>query len=110
MALQEQEAKDKKMSNKRTDPQRLLNNKTVHLEVPGEVHRKLRALLFLRESTIQGFFRLMAEHFVNGDEYISKLLEERVSEIKDKKISAVKNVNKKDLYNAIEENSPLSNK
>jgi len=98
------------MTTKKTDPQRLLNNKTVHLEVPGEVHRKLRALLFLRESTIQGFFRLMAEHFVNGDKYINKLLEERVEEIKNKKISVVKDVNEKDLYNAIEENSPLSKK
>jgi len=98
------------MTTKKTDPQRLLNNKTVHLEVPGEVHRKLRALLFLRESTIQGFFRLMAEHFVNGDKHINKLLEERVEEIKNKKISVVKDVNEKDLYNAIEENSPLSNK
>ena len=98
------------MTTKKTDPQRLLNNKTVHLEVPGEVHRKLRALLFLRESTIQGFFRLMAEHFVNGDKYINNLLEERVKEIKNKKISVVKDVNEKDLYNAIEENSPLSKK
>lgn len=98
------------MTAKKTDPQRLLNNKTVHLEVPGEVHRKLRALLFLRESTIQGFFRLMAEHFVNGDPHISKLLDERVNEIKSKQRSVVKDVNEKDLYNAIEENSPLSNK
>jgi len=98
------------MTAKKTDPQRLLNNKTVHLEVPGEVHRKLRALLFLRESTIQGFFRLMAEHFVNGDQYINKLLEERVQEIKSKQRSVVKEINEKDLYNAIEENSPLSNK
>lgn len=98
------------MTAKKTDPQRLLNNKTVHLEVPGEVHRKLRALLFLRESTIQGFFRLMAEHFVNGDQYINKLLEERVQEIKSKQRSVVKDINEKDLYNAIEENSPLSNK
>ena len=98
------------MTTKKTDPQRLLNNKTVHLEVPGEVHRKLRALLFLRESTIQGFFRLMAEHFVNGDQYINKLLEERVQEIKSKQRSVVKEINEKDLYNAIEENSPLSNK
>jgi hypothetical protein len=52
----------------------------------------------------------MVEQFVNGDEHISKLLEERVNEIKDKKISIVKDVNKKDLYDAIEENSPLSNK
>lgn len=98
------------MTAKKTDPQRLLNNKTVHLEVPGEVHRKLRALLFLRESTIQGFFRLMAEHFVNGDQYINKLLEERVQEIKSKQRSVVKEINEKDLYDAIEENSPLSNK
>lgn len=98
------------MSKAKTDPQRLINNKTVHLEVPGEIHRKLRALLFLKESTIQGFFRLMAEKLVEGDQYINDLLAERVDEIKKNKITALKSVNEKDLYNAIEENSPISKK
>lgn len=96
------------MTVKKTDPQRLLNNKTVHLEIPGEVHRKLRALLFLRESSIQGFFRLMAEKFVNDDPYLNKLLETRVREIKEKKISVVRELNEKDLYAAIEQDSPFS--
>lgn len=93
---------------KKTDPQRLLNNKTVHLELPGEVHRKLRALLFLRESSVQGFFRLMAEKFVNDDPYLNKLLEVRVKEIKEKKISVVREINEKDLYDAINQDSPFS--
>lgn len=98
------------MSKSKTDPQRLINNKTVHLEIPGEIHRKLRAMLFLRESTIQGFFRLMAEKLVDGDQYINELLTVRVDEIKKNKITALRNVNERDLYNAIEENSPINNK
>lgn len=92
----------------KTNPQRLINNKTVHIELTGEVHRKLRALLFLKESSIQMFFRLMSESFVNGDDHIISLLEKRVEEEKDKKYNVVDMINKKDLYNAIEENSPFN--
>lgn len=92
------------------DSRKILNNKTIHVEIPGEIHRKLRALLFLKESSIQSFFRLMAESFVEGDEYINKKVEKRVNEIKENSLSITKSVNEKDLYNAIEKNSPIDSK
>ena len=55
-------------------------NKSVHIEVHNSVHKKLRALLFLKEMSLQAFFRLMAESFVNGDEYIEKLVDQLINE------------------------------
>ena len=82
-------------------------NKSVHIEVHNSVHKKLRALLFLKEMSLQGFFRLMAESFINGDDYIEKLVDQRVDDIQNKRLDQLRNVNKSDLYNAIEENSPF---
>ena len=93
--------------NEKQIAKKIINNKTIHFEMQGTVHRKLRALLFLKELSMQKFFRLMAESFVEGDEYIYKLVEDKVEEIKTKKITKLKNIDMKDLYNAIEENSPL---
>ena len=89
---------------------KIINNKTIHFELQGDIHKKLRALLFLKELSMQKFFRLMSESFVNGDEYINKLIEEKVDEIKNNKLSRLKDIDTKDLYNAIEENSPFKNK
>ncbi len=82
-------------------------NKSVHIEVHNSVHKKLRALLFLKEMSLQGFFRLMAESFINGDDYIEKLVDQRVDDIQNKRLDQLRNVNKSELYNAIEENSPF---
>ena len=92
---------EKQLANK------IVNNKTIHFELQGNIHRKLRALLFLKELSMQKFFRLMSEKFVDGDAYIVSLVEQRVSEEKTNKLSKLKNINMKDLYDAIEENSPL---
>ena len=95
----------KKHFNKQVE--KILNNKTVHIEIPGEIHRKLRAKLFLDELSMQQFFRVAAERYVNDDPYLKKLVEERVNDIKDKRLDKLKEINEKDLYNAIEENSPF---
>ena len=79
---------------------KIINNKTVHIEMPVKVHKKLRAMLFLKEISQQQFFRLIAEKFVEGDSHIINLIEERVELI-------IKDIEEKDLYNAIEENSPF---
>lgn len=92
---------DKQIANK------IINNKTIHFELQGNIHKKLRALLFLKELSMQKFFRLMAESFVDGDEYINKLVLNKVEEIKSNKLSKLKNIDMKELYNVIEENSPF---
>ena len=91
---------------------KIINNKTVHFELPGNIHKKLRALLFLKEFSLQGFFRLMSEEFVNGNDDLIKLVEEKVDAIKNKKLEKLKSddINLKDLYDAIEQNSPLNEK
>ena len=97
------------MSSKNNKAQvtKILNNKTIHFVLPGEIHRKLRALLFLKESSMQAFFKLMSEKFIEGDPYILKILEKKISDIKNKKLDNLREINEKDLYNAIEENSPF---
>ena len=85
----------------------ILNNKTVHIEMPGKIHKKLRALLFLKEISQQEFFKMIAEQFTNGDQHIENLIDERVKLIKTKKLNRIKEVEEKDLYNVIEENSPF---
>lgn len=87
--------------------QKITSNKTVHIELPGSIHKKLRALLFLNELSMQKFFALMAESYVNSDPYIKKLVDQRVDEIKEQKLDKLRNVEKKDLYDAIEKNSPF---
>jgi hypothetical protein len=82
-------------------------NKSVHFDLNNDVHRKLRALMFLREFSLQGFFRLMAESFVNNNPYLSNLIDDRIRDIKNNKINHMKNVNKKELYDVIEQNSPF---
>jgi hypothetical protein len=86
---------------------KVLNNKTVHIEIPGLIHKSLRAKLFLDELSMQKFFRLMAEKYINNDSYIKGLVELRVDEIKNKKLDKLKEISDKDLYNVIEQNSPF---
>lgn len=86
---------------------KIINNKTIHFELQGNVHKKLRALLFLKELSMQKFFRLVSEKFIDGDAYLNKLVENKVEEIKNNRLTKLKNIDMKDLYNAIEENSPL---
>tara|TARA_Y100001958_G_C21080694_1_gene437137 strand:+ start:621 stop:914 length:294 start_codon:yes stop_codon:yes gene_type:complete len=87
--------------------EKIINNKTVHLEMPGSIHRKLRAMLFLKEISMQEFFRLSAEMVVLGDQYMIKSIEKRVDDIKNKKLSKLRNIEEKDLYDVIEKNSPF---
>lgn len=86
---------------------KILNNKTIHIELPGMIHKKFRANLFLKELSMQKFFCLMAESFINGDSHIHSLVEEKVSNLKDEKLSKLKNIDTKELYDAIEKNSPF---
>jgi hypothetical protein len=97
------------MKNKRLNKQvkKIINNKTIHVEFPGELHKKLRTKLFLDEMSMQKFFRLMAEKYVNDDLYLKELVHERIDELKNKKVNNLKDINEKDLYSAIEENSPF---
>lgn len=92
------------------NPKDLIENKCVHLTIEGYTYKKLRALLFLKDANIQTFMRMIVEKFVNGDEYIEKLIEQRVRDIKQQKLNTLKNIKEKDLYNAIEENSSLDDK
>ncbi len=87
--------------------EKIINNKTVHLEMPGTIHRKLRAMLFLKEISMQEFFRLSAEMVVLGDQYMLNAIEKRVDDIKNKKLSKIRNIEEKDLYDVIEQNSPF---
>jgi len=89
---------------------KIINNKTVHLEIPGSVHKKLRAILFLKEISMQEFFRLSAERVVLQDNYIMNLIDERVDDIKNKKLSKLRDIEEKDLYDVIEKNSPFKEK
>jgi len=88
---------------------KIINNKTVHIEIPGQIHKKLRALLFLNELSMQKFFTLMAEQYTLDDSYLHDLVNERVNEIKEEKLNKLRNIEKKDLYDAIEKNSPITN-
>ncbi len=86
---------------------KVINNKTIHFELAGNIHKKLRVMLFLKELSMQKFFRLMAEKLVEGDQYIVDLVNERVDEIKNKKLDNLREIEEKDLYDVIEQNSPF---
>ena len=95
------------MDKKNINIEKIVNNKTVHLEIPGSIHRKLRAMLFLKEMSMQEFFRMSAEMVVLGDQYMINAVEKRVDDIKNKKLSKIRNIEEKDLYDVIEQNSPF---
>lgn len=95
-----------KQNNKQV--KKIINNKTVHIELPGEVHKRLRAQLFVNEISMQQFFKLISEKIVDNDQYILQLVEDRVDLIKENKLDKLREINPKDLYNVIEKNSPLS--
>ena len=94
-------------TNNRKQITKIINNKTVHIEMPGNIHRKLRALLFLNEISMQKFFNLMAEKYILEDNYLHGLVDDRVDEIKNQKLDKLRNIESKDLYDAIEQNSPF---
>jgi len=98
----------KKTSQINKQVKKIINNKTVHIELPGEVHKRLRAQLFVNEISMQQFFKLVSEKIVEGDNYLLSLVEDRVNLIKENKINKLKEINPKDLYDVIEKNSPLS--
>lgn len=99
------------MNKKKVDKQvvKIVNNKTVHVELPGVIHKKLRAKLFLDELSMQKFFTLMAEKYVLEDSYVKSLVIERSDDVKNKKLDKLRNIDEKDLYDVIEENSPFKN-
>ena len=86
---------------------KIINNKTVHIELPGAIHKKLRAKLFLDELSMQKFFALMAERYVLEDNYVKSLVLEHADDVKNKAIDKLRNIDEKDLYDAIEKNSPF---
>ena len=88
---------------------KIINNKTVHIELPGAIHKKLRAKLFLDELSMQKFFALMAERYVLEDNYVKSLVLEHADDVKNKAIDKLRNIDEKDLYDAIEKNSPFKN-
>ena len=95
------------MSKDNLKVEKIINNKTFHLEMHGYIHRKLRAMLFLKEISMQEFFRLSAEMVVLGDKHMLNAIEKRVDDIKNKKLSKIRNIEEKDLYDVIEQNSPF---
>lgn len=99
------------MNKKKVNKQviKIANNKTVHVELPGVIHKKLRAKLFLDELSMQKFFTLMAEKYVLEDNYVKSLVLEHADDVKNKKLDKLRNIDEKDLYDAIEENSPFKN-
>lgn len=95
------------MTKLKREVDKVINNKTIHFEIPGDVHKKLRALLFLKEISMQKFFRLMSEKLVENDDYIVSLVEKRVDDIKNKRLNKLRDINEKDLYDVISQNSPF---
>jgi len=95
------------MSKDKYQVHKIVNNKTVHLTLPGAVHKKLRAFLFLKEISMQEFFRMISETVILEDKYIDDLINKRVDDIKNKKLDKLRNIEEKDLYDAIEQNSPF---
>lgn len=77
--------------------------------MPGVIHKKLRAKLFLDELSMQKFFTLMAEKYVLEDSYVKSLVIEHADDVKNKKLDKLRNIDEKDLYDAIEKNSPFKN-
>ena len=50
---------------------------------------------------MQEFFRMSAEMVVLGDQYMLKSIEKRVDDIKNKKLSKIRNIEEKDLLSLL---------
>lgn len=51
----------------------------------------------------------MAEKYVLEDSYVKSLVIEHADDVKNKKLDKLRNIDEKDLYDAIEKNSPFKN-
>lgn len=85
----------------------LLQKKTVHVTLNEDLHKSLRANLFLDGITINQFFEKIAFFYVNNNENIKTLLPEIKKGIKEEKLDKLRNINKKDIYEQIENLSPI---
>jgi hypothetical protein len=82
--------------------------KSVHVNIGKDIHRKFRSQLFLQDITMQQFLENCIELFVNENARMNKIINDLKKELKEKELNKLRGIDKKDLYDVIEENSPFS--
>jgi len=87
--------------------QLLLKKKCVHVALNEDLHKNLRVNLFLDGITINEFFEKIALLYVNDNQNIKCLIPSIKKEIKEQKLDKLRNINKKDIYEQIENLSPI---
>lgn len=80
--------------------------KSIHISLTENEYRKFRSSMFLNGLNMNQFFNFIIEKLNNQEDNILKVLEEIKLEVKNKELDALRRINKSDLYDLIENNSP----
>lgn len=86
----------------------ITRKKTIHVKLSEEEYKQFRASLFQHGVTMTAFFESTVSKFNAGDSAMIKVIDELKEEIKSEKLDRLRNINKDELYNLIEDNSPQS--
>ena len=88
----------------------IARKKSVHVNLMESEHRILKGKLHMLGLTMQDYFSFLCRRFNNDDPVILEMIEEYKIEKRDQELEELRAINKKELYDAIERQSPLSNK
>lgn len=84
----------------------IAKKKSIHINLTETEHRQLRSELFLNGLNMNQFFQFIVQKLNNKEESMQKVLQEISQEIKNNELDALRRINRQDLYDLIENNSP----
>lgn len=80
--------------------------KTIHINIGENQHRVFRSSLFLHGLNMTQFFEACVMKLNENDASMLKIIEELKQDIKQKKLDNLRNIDRDELYNLIEDNCP----
>jgi len=84
-----------------------VTRKSVHVNLPTEVHANLRILAFKCKLSMQEIFEELAIRLVEDDVYMRKMLSSLTSGKRDKALRDLSSPDRETIFDAIEKNNPL---
>lgn len=80
--------------------------KTIHINIGENQHRTFRSCLFLHGLNMTQFFEACVMKLNENDSSMIKIIEELKEDLKKQKLDRLRNIDRDELYNLIEDNCP----
>ena len=84
-----------------------MNRKSVHINLMESVHSELRIIAFKNNLSMQEIISNLVVKLVDKDEYMIEMLQKIKEEKKNKQIRKLTNVESGDIFDHINESSPI---